>query len=113
MLEPKNSKNNKFKHPRQAGFGGQYFFWNFSVTSRFQLPKCGSSLFKRSKVWELLFQASENVGAIALNTWELSLWTLKSLGAIALKSPKWKSSRFKQQNGLVCKQADHIKTEAS
>ena len=48
-------------------------------------PKCGSSRFKRSKVWELLFQASESVGAIAL----------------------------KHRNRLNCRQADHIKTEAS
>ena len=47
--------------------------------------KCGSSRFKRSKVWELLFQASESVGAIAL----------------------------KNQNCLDTQKAKHIKTQAS
>ena len=64
MLEPKNSKNGRFKHPRQAGFGGRYFFeilvsplaFNCqSVGALFlSAQKCGSSCFKLQKVWELL-----------------------------------------------------------
>ena len=51
----------------------------------FDYPKCGSSRFKRSKVWELLFQASESVGAIAL----------------------------KHQYRLLTPKSKHIKTQAS
>ena len=55
MIEPKIVKKGRFKHPvRQV--------WEVILFENLMSP-----------VWELLFQASESVGAIALNTWELSL----------------------------------------
>ena len=60
MIEPKIVKKGRFKHPRQAGFGGQYFFeilvsplaFNCqSVGALFlSAQKCESSCFKRQKV---------------------------------------------------------------
>ena len=67
MIEPEIVKKGRFKHPRQAGFGS-HFFENLM-----------------SPVWELLFQASESVGALV----------------------------FLPKQRFVSLQADHIKTEAS
>ena len=62
--------------------------------------KCGSSCFKRQKVWELSFPA------------------LKTVGALVSSVRKCGCSRFKRskvwellQNRLHSRQADHIKTK--
>ena len=76
-----------------------------------KVQKCGSFRFWAFKIWELLFQASESMGAVAWNypkcgssrfkrskVWELSLYTSTSVGAPALSVQNCGSSRLKQPN---------------
>ena len=96
MLEPKHSKNRKFKHPRQAGFGGRYFFeilvsplaFNCqSVGALFlSAQKCWSSCFKRQKVWELSFQALKSVGALVSSVRKCGSYCFEYVGALPLNA---------------------------